>query len=68
MSIDNLFMGTVQLRTLFQGEVMQGCSRDVQDDTLVTTNHKWQMDDICDKYDQGDLPPLNCYATGFAGR
>lgn len=65
---DNLFMVTMQLKMLFQDEAVQGCSRDVQDDALVTTNHRWQMDDICDKNGQGDLLPLNCYATSSAGR
>lgn len=65
---DNLFMVTMQLKMLFQDEAVQGYSRDVQDDALVTTNHRWQMDDICDKNGQGDLLPLNCYATGSAGR
>lgn len=65
---DNMFMVTMQLKMLFQDEAVQGCSRDVQDDALVTTNHRWQMDDTCDKNGQGDLLPLNCYARGSAGR
>lgn len=68
MGINNLSTATMQLRMLFQDEAVQGCSKDVEDDAPLTTNHRWQMDEICDKNDQGDLPPLNGYATGSAGR
>lgn len=68
MGTDNLSLATMQLRMLFQDEAVQGCSSNVQDDALVTTNHRWQMDDICDKNDQGDLPPLNRYTLGSADR
>lgn len=65
MGIDKQSVVTVQLRMLFQDEALQGCSRDVQDDALVTTKHRWRIDDICDKKDQTELPPMNCYCHRF---